>query len=115
MRTTDVQGSWQPLTQVERALAAGCVRGFAAEKRTVELLPTGTSAATKDGAVSTGARTAAASKSFSALTYGTKKSTGNPVIQIGTFLRTNIMTMAFVFLVCASFVRRRRLCNVRIC
>ena len=81
----------------------------------MELLPTGTGGAKKDGAVSTGARTAAASKSFSALTYGTKRSSGNPVMQVGTFLRTNLMTMAFVFLVCASFVRRRRLCNVRIC
>jgi len=95
--------------------ATGCARGFAAEKRTVELLPTGTGAVRKEGAASTGARTAAASKSFSTLTYGTKQSTGNSVVQVGSFLRTNLMTMAFVFLICASFVRRRRLCNVRIC
>lgn len=92
----------------------GCARGFATEKRTVELLPTGTGAGRKDGAA-TGAKTAAVSKSFSALTYGNKKSTANPIVQLGSFLQTNLMTLCFVFLIAASFVRRRRICNVRIC
>ena len=80
----------------------------------MELLPTGTGAVTKDGAA-TSAGTAATTKSFSALTYGNKRSTANPVVQLGSFLRTNLMTLAFVFLIAASFVRRRRICNVRIC
>ena len=91
----------------------GCARGYKELKRTVELLADGGTAgggASAGGASSSSTSGPASVKSFAALrSYGARDTT-HPVLQLGGFLRTHFMTMLFISVFFASFVRRRRCC-----